>query len=100
MTKPTPPVPPDELIAEWEDEYGRLPYSASFPCGTASKYVARQAAAWGRDQAIPEREELAGLLMEADSVIECHVDHHDPDYAVRQLLRAAAERLRGGGSDG
>jgi hypothetical protein len=90
---PNAPVPPDELMAQWWSE--DVPVEPRW-----SRHMAMRGAAWGWEQAIPEREELAGLLMEADSVIECHVDHHDPDYAVRQLLRAAAERLREGGADG
>ena len=96
-----PPVPPRELRAQWINDCPILSPGATggpmLRIGTDWTGVSNKAAAWGWEQAIPEREELAGLLMEADSVIECHVDHHDPDYAVRQLLRAAAERLRGGG---
>jgi len=90
-----PPVPPDKLTARWNDEYKRLPYSARFPSGTFSKYVAHQAAAWGWEQAIPEREELAGLLMELSDEAKA-----DGLHALSARTRAAAERLRGGGSDG
>jgi hypothetical protein len=119
MTKTTPPVPPRELRAQWINDCPILSPGATggpmLRIGTDWTIVNNKAAAWGWEQAIPdskpfilpaltdnggvilgpaEREELAALLMEADSVIECHVDHHDPDYAVRQLLRAAAERMR------
>jgi hypothetical protein len=95
MTKTTPPVPPDDLIAKWDDEYERLPYSASFPRRTGSKYVARQAAAWGWEQSIPEREELAGLLMEmAETLGRWERLSSSP---LQDRARAAAERLRGGG---
>jgi len=67
-------------------------------------YEMLPSAAWGWEQAIPEREDLATLLMELAKYLEI------PDIELgiipsknRKLAdraRAAAERLRGGGSDG
>jgi hypothetical protein len=89
-----PPVPPDELVGKWKDEYTRIGFAARYPIGTCSKLIVHQAAAWGWEQAIPEREELAGLLERAWSAIDFHVDHNEPDFALRDELRAAAERMR------
>jgi hypothetical protein len=107
--KHAPPVPPGELTARWNDEYKRLPYSASFPSGTFSKYVAHQAAAWGWEQAIPEREELAGLLQELTPQVaelanllagDGFTNDAQSVYELADRARAAAERLRGGDADG
>jgi hypothetical protein len=112
MSNPTPgaPVPPDELMAQWWSE--DVPVEPRW-----SRHMARRGAAWGWEQAISdskpfilpaltdnggvilgpaEREELAGLLERAWSAIDFHVDHNEPDFALRDELRAAAERLRGG----
>jgi len=59
---PSAPVPPDELIDQWEQEYACLPYSPDFPCSTSHKYIAKKTADWGYQQALPERQELTELL--------------------------------------
>jgi hypothetical protein len=99
MTAPTPsaPVPPDDLRARWFMD------CASGEFFNTMRH-ADKAAAWGWEQAIPEREDLATLLMELAKYLEI------PDIELgiipsknRKLAdraRAAAERLRGGGSDG
>jgi len=101
MTKLTPPVPPRELRAQWINDCPILSPGATggpmLRIGTDWTIVNNKAAAWGWEQAIPEREELAGLLERAWSAIDFHVDHNEPDFALRDELRAAAERLRGGG---
>jgi hypothetical protein len=76
-------------------------------CASGEKFNTRRhadkAAAWGWEQAIPEREELAGLLNELLNEIQYGVDVCDLTLDSDTLIaraRAAAERLRGGGSDG
>jgi hypothetical protein len=99
MTNPTPgtPVPPDELIEEWDDNA----HVKSLHTPTIFKLIVKQAAAWGHAQAMQEREELRELLTELAKYLEI------PDMQLgiipsknRKLAtraRAAAERLRGGG---
>jgi len=108
MTKPTPPVPPDELMAQWWSE--DVPVEPRW-----SRHMARRGAAWGWEQAISdskpfilpaltdnggvilgpaEREELAGLLMELSDEAKA-----DGLHALSARTRAAAERLRGGGTN-
>jgi Mn-dependent DtxR family transcriptional regulator len=82
-------------------------------CASGEKFNTRRhadkAAAWGYEQAIPEREELAALLQElAPQVAELanllardgFINHSRGVYGLADRARAAAERLRGGGSDG
>jgi len=107
--KPSPPTakcpplePPDELVNRWYEEWVALVDSGVEP-GWQRTHIANQAATWGRDQTIPEREELAELI--GDLLYE--VEHAEAncgllldDTTLTARARAAAERLRGGGSDG
>jgi hypothetical protein len=109
MTDPTPPVPPDELIDHCYKTWVR-----AVDARPARFYLAERFAAWGWEQAIPEREELAGLLMELGQEVEeeadalCSGENIHPETEshagnlreLRDRARAAAARLRGGGSDG
>ena len=104
-TTPGTPVPPDELMDHLYADAAKLGESVD------EYVIAEHFAAWGYAQAIPEREELAGLLRS----LSIHCDHYaaslqgqSPAYAnwAQQTrddaarARAAAERLGGGGSDG
>jgi hypothetical protein len=93
-TKPTPPVPPDDLRARW-----------FMDCASGEKFNTRRhadkAATWGWEQAIPEREELESAYADAISALRYIEQQHGRLYGVGwDRLYAAAERLRGGGSDG
>jgi hypothetical protein len=88
----TPPVPPDALKWQW---YQRR---------TGTEFEDMDlAAAWGWEQAIPEREELARLLAELANALRLNVpeawDWPVPTGVsiLHDRARAAAERLRGGG---
>jgi hypothetical protein len=95
-----PPVPPDALKWQW---YQRR---------TGTEFEDMDlAAAWGWEQAIPERKELVQLMIDL-------ANENDEWQRANELFldggsiragwladlsdqaRAAAERLRGGGSDG
>jgi hypothetical protein len=98
--------PPDELVNRWYEEWVALMDSGVEP-GWQRTHIANQAAAWGRDQAIPEREELAQLLMELGQEAEdeadalCFGEDVDPEteshagnlHQLADRARAAAERL-------
>jgi len=103
MTDLTPnaPVPPDKLIEQWRDDYVHLAYSPDVPAGDYYPYQAKRAAAWGYAKAIPEREELESAYADAISALHYIEQMYGRLYGVGwDRLYAAAERLRGGGSDG
>jgi hypothetical protein len=101
MTEHAPPVPPDDLRARW-----------FMDCASGEKFNTRRhadkAAAWGWEQAMQEREELAGIIDELLQFTHECLMHGDvipvdepgeetfSDFLAR--ARAAAERLRGGES--
>jgi hypothetical protein len=101
-------VPPDELIDEWVVTHMRHgPFSK-----TSINNAAHQAAAWGYQQALSERQELAELLTElADEIMEesrSISDANDSETAVyvaklddlEACARTWAERLMGGNNNG
>jgi len=113
MTKPRPPVPPRELRAQWINDCPILSPGATggpmLRIGTDWKIVNNKAAAWGWEQAIPEREELAGLLQELTPQVtelanllagDGFTNDAQSVYELADRARAAAERLRGGDADG
>jgi len=95
MTKPTPPVPPDDssVTINLADHGGE-------------ELATRLIFEAGYKQAIPEREELAALLAELANALRWNVPEAwdwpvPPGVSIlHDRARAAAERLRGGGSDG
>ena len=97
MANPTPgtPVPPDELIDAWSDDYPP-------PQWNEHREIADKAASWGYTQAIPERAELIRLLTDSANVAESYAAQSSPSYGTVALdqhakkCRAAAERLGGG----
>jgi hypothetical protein len=103
-TEHAPPVPPDDLKEKWLDEWESdscpvVPFVCPEPTDMAW-FFSDRAAAWGWEQAIPEREELAELI--GDLLYE--VEHAEAncgllldDTTLTARARAAAERLRGGG---
>jgi len=109
MTKPTPPVPPDELIEPSRDQLTQFLVELTRCHTIASKrmFVRQWVRDWTRHkltaQAIPEREELAGLLGELLRDLEGLGIRTRVITRERQRLlsrtRAAAERLRGGDAD-
>jgi len=98
-----PPVPPRELRAQWINDCPILSPGATggpmLRIGTDWTGALNKAAAWGWEQAIPEREELAGLLDELAGALHGYSILHPTHCAdvQSQRARAAAERLRGGG---
>jgi hypothetical protein len=114
-----PPVPPDELIEPSKDQLTQFLVELTRCHSIANKrmFVRQWVRDWTRHkltaQAIPEREELAQLLMElaADNDMLFDAAHqagarlNQPPLSRLPInttarARAAAERLRGGGSDG
>jgi hypothetical protein len=102
-TTPGAPVPPDEALiaiyqAAYQPAWERGEYYGAHVDGLRAVYA----------QALPERQELAGLLSQLDDIIRQYgdelIDTGDPGYvevfALRDQTRAWAERLRGGGSNG
>jgi len=97
MTKPTPPVPPDgtSMTINLADHGGE-------------ELATRLIFEAGYKQAIPEREELAELITSLSVTASELYLWTDPsevpgseDFSkLLDRARAAAERLRGGGSDG
>jgi hypothetical protein len=102
---PVPPAPPSLLVNKILEE------SQGHAC--PPRYAANQFAAWGWEQAIPEREELAGLLSELADKAKEHAgmvaaesysdepysDEAEAIYRLASRAGAAAERLRGGDAD-
>jgi hypothetical protein len=120
MADLTPPVPPDELIEPSKDQLTQFLVGLAGCHSIASKRMfVRQ---WVRDwtrykliaQAIPEREELAQLLMELGQEVEeeadalCSGENIHPETEshagnlreLRDRARAAAERLGEGSANG
>jgi hypothetical protein len=84
-------VPPDELMAQWWSE--DVPVEPRW-----SRHMAMRGAAWGWEQAIPEREKLESAYADAISALRYIEQQHGRLYGVGwDRLYAAAERLRGGG---
>jgi hypothetical protein len=44
------PVPPDELIEEWKEQYSRIRYSDQYPIGACSKFIAHRTATWAANE--------------------------------------------------
>jgi hypothetical protein len=105
--EPTPPVPPRRILDQCSLDFFTDDSSGMM----AIEFGFRQGATWGYEQAIPEREELAQLLMELGQEVEeeadalCSGENIHPETEshagdlreLRNRARAAAERLRGGG---
>jgi hypothetical protein len=111
ITTPTPgaPVPPQRLRHEWIDLsplYRASNAGEPVRIGTDWDAAMGKAAAWGHAQAMPEREELIKLLCKSACIADSYRVEPDPTPDRKTLghhardCRAAAERLRGGGSDG
>jgi hypothetical protein len=82
-----PPVPPDEWMMQRCDSWGEF-----------SRAHIKEAAAWGWEQAIPDREKLESAYADAISALRYIEQQHGRLYGVGwDRLYAAAERLRGGG---
>jgi hypothetical protein len=117
MTKPTPPVPPRELRAQWINDCPILSPGATggpmLRIGTDWTIVNNKAAAWGWEQAISdskpfilhaltdnggvilgpaEREELAGLLMELRHELYEAYHEYGPDVCGCSELIDRAEK--------
>jgi hypothetical protein len=90
--RPGVPVPTVEWLGRRFNEKGYF-----------SRSNMEEAAAWGYEQAIPEREKLINLLCESAKIADSYRNIPSPEYGMLSLgvhamqCRAAAARLRGGG---
>jgi hypothetical protein len=95
---PGAPTPPDDLIEEWQLDYKPACH------GYFGPYIAKKTADWSHTQAMQQRAELAGLLMELRHELYEAYHEYGPDMCgCSELIdraEAAALRLKGGGSDG
>jgi hypothetical protein len=100
-TTPSAPVPPLDLKESWMVDSPWHKENTP-PAGVPSRSFCwpealDKAAAWGYQQALPERQELAAVLLSLAHF--CGASPLDGALDMEQLAHAWAERLRGGGGN-